>query len=211
MGYQLLLLFSYELGEFSQVYPLARGTAPWLVALASTTVLARDLPAQELVGVLVISAGLIGLVLLVGRPSAGQLPALAAALATGILIAAYTVIDGVGVAHTPVMTYAAWMFLLQGPALPLLALARRRQALLEQLRPVTLTGLTGGVVSLAAYGLVLWAQTSGALAPVAALRETSIIIGALIGRIFFAEHLGPGRALAAAAVVVAGIVVLSTA
>jgi drug/metabolite transporter (DMT)-like permease len=118
------------------------------------------------------------------------------------------VIDGLGVIQAPVATYAAWMFLLQGPALPLLAAWRRGRALPRQLHGVVGVGLAGGVISLAAYGLILWAQTSGALAPIAALRESSIIFGALIGALFFGERLGRGRALAAT-VVVAGIALIS--
>jgi drug/metabolite transporter (DMT)-like permease len=208
VAYQLLLLASYQLGEFSQVYPLARGTSPWVVALISVTVLGRDLPTPELAGVLVVSAGLIGLVFVGGRPTRKQLPALAAAFATGLMIATYTVIDGLGVAHSPVAAYAGWMFLLQGPAMPLLAVVRRGRDLPRQLRGFLGVGLTGGVVSLAAYGLVLWAQTSGALALIAALRETSIIFGALLGAAFLGERLGRGRAVAAAVVVV-GIVLLT--
>lgn len=206
--YQLLLWASYQLGEFSQVYPLARGTSPWVVALVSITVLHHALPAPELLGVLTISVGLISLVFLGGRPSRAQLPALGAALATGLCIAGYTVIDGTGVAHTSVSTYTAWLFLLQGPGLPLVALALRGRRLAGQLRPIAVVGLLGGAVSLAAYGLVLVAQTSGALAAVAALRETSIVIGAIVGALFFGERLGRGRALASA-VVVLGIVLTS--
>jgi drug/metabolite transporter (DMT)-like permease len=124
------------------------------------------------------------------------------------MIATYTVIDGLGVTQAPVATYAGWMFLLQGPALPLLAFWRRGRVLPRQVRGVVGVGLTGGVVSLVAYGLILWAQTSGALAPIAALRETSIIFGALIGAVFFGERLGRGRAVAAAVVVV-GIALVS--
>ena len=64
------------------------------------------------------------------------------------------------------------------------------------------------VISLAAYTIVLWAQTSGALAPIAALRETSIVFGALIGAVFLGERLGPRRAIAAA-VVLAGVLLIS--
>jgi drug/metabolite transporter (DMT)-like permease len=206
--YQLFLLVSYQLGEFSQAYPLARGTSPWVVALISITVLGQRLPWTELAAVLVISAGLIALVGLGGPPSTGQLPALGAAFVTGLFISGYTVIDGVAVGRAPVPVYAAWVFLLQGPALPLIALARRRAALPGQLRPVAAVGLAGGVVSLAAYGLVLWAQRiSGELA---ALRETSIVIGALIGAAVFGERLGARRAVAAA-VVVAGVALLAVA
>ena len=80
--------------------------------------------------------------------------------------------------------------------------------MLVQARPVAAAGLAGGVVSLAAYVLVLVAQTGGATAAVAALRETSIVVGALIGTVFLGERLGAGRAVAAAVVAV-GIVLVS--
>jgi drug/metabolite transporter (DMT)-like permease len=206
--YQLLLMAGYRLGQFSQVYPLARGTSPWVVAVVSTVVLDQPLPPAPLLGVLVISAGLFSLVFIGGRPEWSQLPALATAVGTGVVIAGYTVIDGVGVHHADVLTYAGWMFLLQGPALPLLAVAIRRRFLPAQLRRSLVVGLIGGIVSLLSYGLVLWAQTRGALAPIAALRETSIIFGAVIGSTFLGERLGRGRALAGV-VVVAGIVLLN--
>jgi drug/metabolite transporter (DMT)-like permease len=107
-----------------------------------------------------------------------------------------------------VPVYAAWMFLVQGPVLPAIAFARRGRRLAGQMRAVLLPGLGGGVISVAAYGLVLLAQTSGATAAVAALRETSIVIGALIGAFFLGERLGPRRAIAAA-VVAGGIVLVS--
>ena len=206
--YSLLLLASYQLGEFSQVYPLARGTSPWVVALVATTVLGQSLPPLELAGVLIISGGLISLVFVGGQPGRASVKALGAAFATGLMIASYTVVDGVGVHHAPFLTYGAWLFMLQGPPIPLLALVLRGRALPAQLRPSLVTGLTGGVVSLAAYGLVLWAQTRGALAPIAALRETSIIIGSVIGAVFLGERFGYKRA-GTAVVVVAGIVLVN--
>jgi drug/metabolite transporter (DMT)-like permease len=205
--YNLLLWASYQLGEFSQVYPVARGTAPWVVALIEVA-LGHDLPVVQLVGIAVISLGLISLALDGGRLSRSALPALGAAVATGVCIAGYTVVDAAAVSTTPVLVYAAWMFLLQGPVMPALALARRKQGLFTQARPVLIAGLGGGVVSLAAYGLVLVAQTSGATAAVAALRETSIVVGAIIGTVFLGERFGIGRA-AAAAVVVAGVVLVN--
>jgi drug/metabolite transporter (DMT)-like permease len=206
--YQLSLVAGYSMGQFSQVYPLARGTSPWVVAVIATTVLGQRLPPAELVGVLVVSAGLISLVFVGGRPPRSEVPALAAAFGTGLLIATYTVVDGVGVHATSVLSYAAWLFVLQGLAMVLIAFAKRGRALPGQLRPALRTGLIGGVVSLVAYGLVLWAQTQGPLAPIAALRETSIIAGAIIGAVFFHERLGRSRTVAAV-VVVAGIVLIN--
>lgn len=208
VAYNLLLLASYQLGQFSQVYPLARGTSPWTVALVAATVLGQRLPPLELAGVLIISAGLMSLVLLGGRTARAPLSALGAAFGTGLMIAGYTVVDGVGVHRAPVMAYIGWLFLLQGPVMPVLALVRRGRDLPARLRPSLVTGLAGGVVSVAAYGLVLWAQTRGALAPIAALRETSIIVGAVIGAIFLGERFGLKRAVAATVVVI-GIVLIN--
>jgi drug/metabolite transporter (DMT)-like permease len=203
--YTLLLWASYRLGEFSQTYPVARGTAPWLVAVIELS-LGRTLPALQLAGILVISLGLLSLALDGGRVSRAALPGLGAALLTGISIAGYTVVDAAAVRTTPVPVYAAWMFLLQGPAVPVIALVRRGRVLAGQPWPVLLAGFGGGLVSVTAYGLVLVAQTSGATAAVAALRETSIVFGALIGAVVFKERLGTRRAVAAA--VVAGGIVL---
>ena len=208
VAYNLLLLASYQLGEFSQMYPLARGTAPWVVALVSVTVLGRALPVTELLGVLAVSAGLLGLVLVGGRPGRKQLPALGSAVLTGLTIAGYTVVDGLGVAAAPLTAYIGWLFLLDSVPMPLLAVYRRGRLLPSAVRRCAVPGLVGGVVSLAAYSIVLWAQTSGALAPIAALRETSIIFGALIGTVFLGERLGRPRMLAAA-VVLAGVLLIS--
>lgn len=208
VAYNLGLLASYQLGEFSQMYPLARGTSPWVVALVSVFVLGNDLPLGELLGVIAISVGLIALVFVGGRPHRADVPALSAALLTGVMIAAYTVVDGLGVQEAPLTAYIGWMFLLQGPPIAVLAAIRRRGRLGPAARESATAGIAGGVISLAAYSIVLWAQTSGALAPIAALRETSIVFGALIGALFLGERLGAKRA-AAAAVVLAGVVLIS--
>ncbi|WEH27875.1 EamA family transporter [Streptomyces sp. AM 3-1-1] len=209
--YQWLLLQAYRLGDFGQMYPIARGTSPWLVALASTLVLGAALPAGQALGVVVISLGLAGLALADGLPGRAQWPALAAALGTGVMIASYTVVDGTGVRDAgTVLGYIDWMFLLQGPVLPLLALARWRDRFGERIRVGWRTGVLGGVLSLAAYGLVVGAQAYGDLASIAALRETSIVIAAVIGVVVFRERMGRWR-LVASAVVLGGIAVLELA
>ncbi|KJS56744.1 DMT family transporter [Streptomyces rubellomurinus] len=207
----VLLLRAYQLGDFGQMYPIARGSAPLLVALLSVTVLDRPLGGGELLGVLVICCGLIGLALAKGVPGRAQLPALGAAAGTGVMIAVYTVLDGSGVRHAgSVGGYVAWLFLLQGPVLVLVVRLRRGPGLLTGARPVLAVGVAGGVLSLTAYGLVVWAQSRGSLAAIAALRETSIVIAALIATVVFRERLGRLR-MTAAATVLAGIVVLELA
>lgn len=208
VAYNLLLLRSYQLGDFGQTYPLARGTAPLVVAVVSVTVVGQPLGLREALGVLTISAGLVVLVLGRGSFSASR-PAVVAALATGLSIATYTVLDGVGVRHahdTP--AYIAWLFALQGPLIAAVVAGRRRGILADS-RPLLLPGLSSGVVSLVAYGLVIWAQSRGQLATVASLREVSIVFGAVIGAVLFHERLGWVRVVGAV-IVLTGVVLLAT-
>ncbi|MGI5482323.1 EamA family transporter [Streptomyces lavendofoliae] len=207
VGYLALLMRSFTLGDFGQTYPIARGTAP-LVVTALAAVLLGEVPGGgQLTGVAVACAGLLGLALWGFRGTGHRPngPAVAAALATGLAIAAYTVVDGVGVrASDSPLGYLAWLMLLQGLAVPAYALHRRRRALAAQLRPHAALGLLGAALSISAYALVMWAQTRAPLAPVAALRESSIIVGAAIGALFFKENFGTPR-IAAAGLMVVGI------
>jgi drug/metabolite transporter (DMT)-like permease len=207
LGYELLLLASYRLGDLSQVYPVARGTAPLLVAGYAGLVLGERLAPLQLVGLAGVCAGLLVL-LEVGRAPRGR-AALGPALATGVCIAAYTVADGLGVRRSgTVPGYVAWLFFLKGLPIPLSVLAVRGRGLAARLRDRLGVGMAAGALSVAAYGLVLWAQRRGALAVVAALRETSVLVAALIGSLVFGERFGRRRVLAAA-LLAAGILALN--
>ena len=132
-----------------------------------------------------------------------------AAVGTGLTIAAYTTVDGAGVRLSASPAgYIAWLMLLQSLCVPMFALIRRRDVLLKQSRRVLLSGLAAGALSVLAYGLVLWAQTRGALAPIAALRETSVVFAAIIGTLVFREPFGRTR-ITATVLVVGGILLLN--
>lgn len=207
IGYQALLMRSFSLGDFGQMYPIARGTAPLVVTVLAALFVGESLNAWQLAGVVIASAGLVGVALwgIKGSGAHPHWPALLAALATGLSIAAYTVVDGVGVraSGTP-LGYIAWLMILEGTLIPAYTFYVHRGALLAQLRPYAARGLLGAALSIAAYGLVLWAQTKAPLAPIAALRESSIIVGAAIGALFFKERFG-GPRIAAAGLMVVGI------
>ena len=204
--YVLLLMQCYRLGEFSQVYPLARGVSPLVVTILAAVLLHEHLALPQIAGVIVVSAALAFLVFGGRRPGRG---AFLAAVGTGLTIAAYTMADGVGVrlSHSPA-GYIAWLMLLQSLCVPMFALIRRRDVLLKQSRRVLLSGVAAGALSVLAYGLVLWAQTRGALAPIAALRETSVVFGAIIGTLVFREPFGRTR-ITATVLVVGGILLLN--
>jgi drug/metabolite transporter (DMT)-like permease len=209
VGYKLFLMGAYRTGDLSQVYPLARGTGPLLVAAFATLVLHERLGPAQALGVLVISAGLASLAFERGLPSAAERPAVGYALATGVLIAAYTVADGLGVRSAgQALGYIVWLFLLDGLVIPPLAVVMRRRELGKTLASSWLPGVVAGVLALCAYGLVIWAQSRGALAVVAALRESSAILAALLGTVLFGEPFGRRRVLAASAVAL-GVVLLN--
>lgn len=209
IAYFVLLMRSYRLGDFNQAYPLARGTSPLVVTVLAAVFVGEVPTPLVLTGVLVVSIGLGSLVLAGGLPSRDDLPAISAAAATGLTIATYTTIDGVGVrASGSAAGYTGWLLLAECTLLVTYAVARRGSALAAQVRPRLALGLLGGILSVLAYGLVLWAQTRGALAPIAALRESSIIVGALIGAVVFHERFGRARTIATA-IVFAGIVLIT--
>ena len=204
--YNLLLMRSYRYGEFGQVYPLARGLSPLVVTILAAVFVGEHLALHQVAGVLIVSAGLAALVF-VGRWP-GRVVVLAA-VGTGLTIAAYTTVDGVGVrlSASPV-GYIGWLMVLQSLCVPMFALVRRRDVLAKQRLRVLVSGVAAGALSVLAYGLVLWAQTRGALAPIAALRETSVIFGAIIGMLVFREPFGRAR-IVATVLVVAGILLLN--
>ncbi|WP_030941947.1 membrane protein [Streptomyces sp. NRRL S-646] len=205
LAYYVLLMRSFRLGDFGQAYPIARGTAP-LVVTVLAAMFAHEVPnGWAAAGIALSCAGLTGVALWGLRGSRPNWAAIGAALATGLTIAAYTVVDGLGVrASGSSLGYIAWLMAVEGFAIPLYALTRWRGEFLAVLGPFAGVGLLGGAMSVAAYGLVLWAQTKAELAPIAALRESSIIVGAAIGAVFFKERFGAPR-IAAAVLLVAGI------
>ncbi|MFF0789453.1 EamA family transporter [Streptomyces spiralis] len=203
--YYALLMTSFRLGDFGQAYPIARGTAP-LVVTVLAAVFAHEVPDRWVAaGVALSCAGLTGVALWGMRGRRANWAAVGAALATGLSIATYTVVDGLGVraSGTP-LGYIAWLMAVQGLAIPAYAVHRLRPRRVAALRPYAVLGLLGAALSVTAYGLVLWAQTRADLAPVSALRESSILVGAAIGALFFKERFGAPR-LAAAGLLVVGI------
>ncbi len=213
-GYLLLLTAAYAHGEFRQVYPLARGTAPVLVTAFSLGFLGERLAVWQLVGIAFVVGSL---AVLVGMPRryarGGARSGLLLAVATGVVIATYSLVDGLGVRSSgSAAGYAAWLMMLQGPLLiavcAVLAGPWRLVAWTQAggVRTVLL-GLAGGLASTAAYAIVLWAQDRASLAVVSTLREVSVLFAGVIGALFFAERLSP-RQLAAAAGVVAGIALI---
>jgi drug/metabolite transporter (DMT)-like permease len=207
--YFVLLLASYQQADLSRAYPLSRGTGVALTAVVSIFLPRAPLGPGVVVGVGLVVVGLVGITLAGPPLSVRDRAGIATALGTGVAIAGYTVVDGYAVSGgAPVLAYAGWLFLLQSWVVPMVAVARRGRRLPGLARKQALAGLGGGAVSMAAYGLVLLAQTSGALAAVAALRELSIAFGVLLGAFVLHERAARQR-LPPALVLTSGAVVLA--
>ncbi len=208
VAYFRLVAAAYQFGDMGYAYPLMRGTAPLLVALSSGWILGERLSPGAWAGVLIICGGVLGLALAHRRSGRPMLATTLFALANAAVIAGYTFVDGAGVRLSgSALAYTLWIFLLCAIFLFAWAAWRRPLALAQHLRERWLLGIGGGAASVASYALALWAMTRAPVAPVAALREISIIFGVVIAGLLLREPFGIMRPLAASAVV-AGAVTL---
>jgi phosphonate utilization associated putative membrane protein len=214
VAYYIALVGAYRHGELGFAYPIMRGSAPLLVAVASAPLLGESLSAAAWLGVIAVCGGVltIGLAKVdVGMGATLQRRALGFALANAVIIAIYTVVDGAGVrvAGDP-WPYVGLLFALDGLPFFALVLWKRRlewprtRAYCRARAPVA---LAGAAASLGAYGIALWAMTRAPVASVAALRETSVLFAAVIGVVVLKERFRLQRAIGTGAVV-AGIVAL---
>jgi drug/metabolite transporter (DMT)-like permease len=209
LGYFVGLIEAYRRGDLSQVYPIARGAAPLLTAGVSTLWLGERLGAVGWIGLLGLVAGVL-MLSLGGGGDLGRLDrrAVGFALFTALTVCAYSVIDGVGVrAAGDPLVYAAALFVGNGLVMTLYGLVRRGPRLMAAASADWRRSLTGGGLQVASYAVALWAMTRAPIAVVAALRETSVLFGALIAVAILKERVGPVRVLAAL-LIVAGLVLI---
>ncbi|MCC2111791.1 MAG: EamA family transporter [Hyphomicrobiales bacterium] len=206
--YRVFLLKAYRYGDLSRTYPIARGSAPLLVAAAGFLLFDERISAAAMIGVLLISVGVLNLAFsrhyAVRRIDRGVVYA----LATGGVIASYSLVDAAGVQRSGnPLDYAVWLILIDTSIMPAYALFSDRRRTFSALRAFGLRAAIGGTLSGLAYGIVLFAYSVGTAAEVVALRETSIVFGAIIGAVFLKEGFGYLRAISAS-LVAGGILVL---
>jgi drug/metabolite transporter (DMT)-like permease len=198
--YWFALFSGYDAGDMSHVYTLSRGSAPLLVAIGAALTVQEIPPPIKIAGIALVSLG----VLAVGASPRAPLKATLWALGIGACIASYSLVDALGArAGGDALVYVAWTSGIM--ALPMMAFAywRKGATLLAGAAVAPWRGIAIGVISFLGYGLVLWAQTFAPIAQVTALRETSVVWGALIAFFFLREHLG-ARRWAGAAIVALG-------
>ena len=207
LGYYFLLYHSYRLGDLSHVYPIARGMAPVLVAVGAQIFAGEALPPLAWLGILTASAGIF---LLSGNMFKNKTPpiVIATAMGTGLMIASYSLVDGLGVRLAGTETgYIGWLFIAE--IFPALFTFQRIGPNIRHIsRKTIITGLLGGVLSAGAYGLVIYAKSFSPLGMVSTLRETSVVFAAIIGMLWLNER--PWKLRIFASTIVAGGVVLMT-
>jgi drug/metabolite transporter (DMT)-like permease len=209
LAYFAALIESYRAGDMGQVYPIARGSAPLMTALVTTAFIGERLGVLGWSGIVLLAAGVIWLSLRGGRDLARlDKKAVGFALFTAVTICAYSVVDGVGARHAgSANAYSVALFVGIGPIMAIYALIRRRPEVIAAMGRHWGLGLAGGTLQLGAYGIAIWAMTVAPIAIVAALRETSVLFGALIAIVFLKEPLRASR-VAAALIIVAGLTLI---
>ncbi len=189
-GYNLSLVRTYRSGDLGQTYPVSRGSSPVLVALGAAVFAQEAIGVVAAIGITLVSGGIVSLAFQGKTVRADFLPA---AFTTGVLIGAYTVVDGIGVRLSGnSLAYSNSMFLLWSITMPPIFYAMRGKPP-AYTRAQTAMALTGGIVSILAYGVVIWAMQHDAMGVVSALRETSVVYAAIIGRVFLKEKLTARR------------------
>lgn len=192
--YFSLVAAAYRRADMSLAYPIMRGGAPMIVALASGLLFAEALTLTGWLGISLISGGILSLAVLARKASRAGL---GLALLNTCVIASYTLTDAAGVrlSGAPI-GYTLWVCIVTAPPVLVLALWRRGPALFGQLARSWRDGLIGGAGTMTSYGVALWAMTLAPVAMVAALRETSIIFATALSALVLGEKVGPGRVAA---------------
>jgi drug/metabolite transporter (DMT)-like permease len=203
VGYNAFLIRAYRHGDFGSTYPIARGSSPLLVTLGAALTVKEWPVWSGIVGILLVSGGIISLAFRGRRlPETG----IFYALGTGAFIAAYSVTDGIGGRLSGnTVAYTVWMCLLWGAtALPIYFLRRPGSTIWRGPRQMTLAA-GGGIVSLIAYGIVIWAMARAPMGSVSALRETSVLFAVLLARAFFSERLTMRRIVSAVVIAIGAL------
>jgi drug/metabolite transporter (DMT)-like permease len=207
--YFAALIESYRSGDMGQVYPIARGSAPLMTAAATTTLLGERIGWLGWCGVVLLAAGVLLISLRGGRDLARlDRRAVGFALFTAVTICAYSVVDGVGARLSgSANAYSLALFVGIGPVMAVYARVRSGPAVFTAMRRHGAIGLAGGALQLGSYGIAIWAMTVAPIALVAALRETSVLFGAVIAVVLLKEPLRASR-IAAALLIVIGLALI---
>jgi drug/metabolite transporter (DMT)-like permease len=203
--YSFLLAYAYALGELGLVYPIVRGSVPLLVTVGGFLLAGQRLGGLALLGVVLISAAIVSQATSGART---ERKAVTHAIVTALFVASYVIADALGVrrAGNP-QSYAAWIWVIYGALMPAGFLLLRGPLTLRLGARDTWKALAGGLLSFGSYGAIIAALALGNVGAISALRETSIVFSALIGRIFLGESLSVRRSLVCLAVTAGAVLI----
>jgi drug/metabolite transporter (DMT)-like permease len=209
-AYQLSLVRMYQLGDLSQVYPIARGLAPLGVGVLAAVGAGEGLAPLQLLGLVLASVAIMALSGLGSRGPSSR-GAVGMALVTAALIGLYTFSDGRGVrsVEDPIF-FIGWSFVLGSVPMVLTTILVRGRDGWAAVRASGLRAVGGGIMATIGYGIVLWAMSRTTMASVAALRESSVLFAALLGTRLLGEPFGRRRAIAALVLVVGLVLIQMT-
>ena len=204
--YLWALVRAYQVGDLSAAYPVMRGTAPLLTALVTLGLLGEPASPQQMAGIALVGSAMF--VMIWGRHLARE--GLGWAIATGVCIAGYTIVDAHGVRAAPSsVSYIVWLFLVMGcVVVTMFGIATRGAvfaAAVRQWRP----GVVAGALSIITYGMALRAFALGPTAPLAALRETGMVTALLISVIVLKERATRGRITAVLGILAGAAIILT--
>jgi drug/metabolite transporter (DMT)-like permease len=198
-AFNMLMISAFQRGDMNLVYPVMRGAAPALAGLLAFAVLGESLNPLAAAGLALASATLIAFAW-PERGGAPKLSALGFALAAAVMTASYTVTDAAGVrAADSTLQYLAWFFAISTLTIVATALIRRGRAYWPAAKREFRPAFMSSFFNIATYGLALWAYANAPVAPMAALRETSIVFGAVLAAFVLREPFGLKRGVLALA------------
>jgi drug/metabolite transporter (DMT)-like permease len=211
-AYQFGLINALSRGDLSLVFPVMRGGAPILVAIAAFIFLEEALRPIEWAGLIIATVGVFGFVIKPGKSVSGidaPKSALWFAGFTAVAIALYSVLDarGVRMAGSP-FTYIVWLFVLDGVQMGIAGLVLRGPTLWRDARAIWRYGVIAALGSMLSFGVLLYAMSLTEVARVSALRESAVVFGALFGWLFLKEGFG-ARRLAFAAITASGLAMMN--
>ena len=188
IGYEWYLLSAYRFGDLTKVYPIARGTAPILITIVSLIFLGVALSNFEILGIIIISLGILSLSLQ-GAKGIKNRSAVIYALVTGFFIMGYSITDGYGArVSNSFLSYMGWSFILNATIFPIILKINNKSEIITKIfKEGKKIFFIGGTLSYIVYGIVIWGFTQAPIALITALRETSIIFALLIGTFFLKE------------------------
>ena len=197
--YRFMLIGAYRAGDMAQVYPIMRGAAPLMTAVATALLINERVSAAGFAAIAALSLGVFLMSLRGGRVGGFERRAVVMALLSAASTCGYTLADGLGArVNGSGPGYALWMFVLNAATMQAIAMAMKGRQAYDGLRAQWPVMAGGGVMSMSAYFIVIWAMTQAPIALVAALRETSVLFGSLIAMVILKEAMTRWRALASA-------------